>query len=93
MKLRDVLIESDKLSEYDVVYAKRPWSLEAEAFVVRYDGEQPVARSLKDDPSFEYFLEAPLVTDIRRQIEDAGRSSEEALDVLFYYAENDAFPQ
>lgn len=93
MKLREILIGSDKLAEYDVVYAKRPWSLDSEAFVFRYEEGQPVVRRLKDDPSFEYFLEAPLVKDIRQQVEDVGRSSEEAIETLLYYAENDAFPQ
>jgi len=92
MRLKEVLSDTDSLDEYDVIYAKRPWSLNAEAYVVRYQEGQTVIRFFEDAPSFEYFLEAPLVKDIRQQVEDAGRSSDEVLDVLLYYAENDAFP-
>lgn len=93
MKLREILNQCDKLGEYDVVYARRPWSLDSEAAVIEYEEGQSVVRLLKGAPSFEYFLEAPLATDIRQQAEGGGRSTEEALDVLLYYAENDAFPQ
>jgi hypothetical protein len=92
MKLREILIDSDKLGEYDVVYAKRPWSLESDACVVRYEANEAVTRLLKDDTSLEYFLEAELIKDIRSQVEDSGKSSVQVLDILLYYAENDAFP-
>ena len=93
MKLREALIESNNLGEHDVLYARRPWLLDSDALVVSYSEGQSVTRFLADDASFEYFLEVPLVQDIRHQVEAAGSSSEEALDVLLYYAENDAFPQ
>lgn len=92
MKLREILIDSDGLGEYDVVYAKRPWSLDSTAYVERYEENETVVRVLKNDASFEYFLEASLIKDIRGQAEDAGRSQQEVLDILVYYAENDAFP-
>jgi len=93
MKLREILIGPDGLGEYDVVYAKRPWSLESAACVARYEANEPVPRLLSSDTSFEYFLEATLIKDIRSQVEGAGKSSAEALGIILYYAENDAFPQ
>lgn len=92
MKLQEILIDSGCLDEYDVVYAKRPWSLDSPACIARYEENESVLRLLKSDVSFEYFLEATLIKDIRSQVEDAGKSSEDALDILLHYAENDAFP-
>ena len=92
MKLRDVLNASGTLEEHDVVYARRPWSLDSEASVIRYEESQQVERLQPGAPDLEYFLEAPLLQDIRKQVEEAGRSSEEVLAMLLYYAENDAFP-
>ena len=84
---------SDRQNRAEGVELGRPWLLDSDALVTGYPEGQSVTRFLADDASFEYFLEVPLVQDIRHQVEAAGRSSEEALDVLLYYAENDAFPQ
>lgn len=92
MSLREILINSANLSEYDVIYAKRPWTLETLAHVARYGPHDAVSRFL-DDASFEYFLEASLVQDVRMQLENAGRPLGEVLEALLYYAENDAFPE
>lgn len=92
MKLREILINSDGLDEFEVIYAKRPWSLNSEACVVQYQPDEMVPRLLSED-CFEYFLETPLIKDIRKQIEDAGGSSSDVLRILLYYAENDAFPE
>lgn len=91
MTLREILNKSDELSEYDVVYATRPWSLESEARVIRYEANEHVPRLLSDS-SYEYFLESALIRDIRMQVEDAGNPTAEALRVILYYAENDAYP-
>ncbi len=92
MILRDILLKSDDLEEGDVVFARRPWSLDSEASVVGFSPEDTVTRILQDS-ALEYFLEAPLIRDIRAQVEDGGGGTEDALRILLYYAENDAFPQ
>jgi hypothetical protein len=92
MKLSEILIKSDNLSEHDVVYVKRPWSQNSDASVVRYKDGETVLRLMEEAPSFEYFLEAPLIKDIRQQVEKSGGSSEQILEIILYYAENDAFP-
>lgn len=92
MKLRDILLKSEELDENDVVFAMKPWSLETEAKVVSFAPGDFVPRFLQDD-LFEYFLEAPLIADIRSQITDEGGDPEEVLRILLYYAENDAFLQ
>lgn len=91
MKLREILIKAENLDARDVVYAKRPWSLDSSACVVRYDSDERLPRHLSD-ASFEYFLDAELIQDIRGQIKGAGRPPGEEFDVVLYYAENDAFP-
>lgn len=91
MKLREILNKSEELGEYDVVYAKRPWSLDSEACVIRYEPDESVPRLLSD-LSYEYFLESALIRDIRKQVEDAGEPMAEALRIIVFYAENDAFP-
>lgn len=92
MKLREILIDSASMGEYDVVYAKRPWSLESAACIKRYEAGETVQQSFQSDSPFEYFLDAVLIQDIRSQVADAGKTLEEALDIILYYAENDAFP-
>jgi hypothetical protein len=91
MKLREILNKSDELGEYDVVYAKRPWSLDTEACIIRYGPDESVPRLLSDS-FYEYFLESALIHDIRTQVEDAGNPIAEAMRVILYYAENDAYP-
>ena len=61
------------------------------ACIVRYMPGETVPRLLSD-ASCEYFLEAPLIQDIRKQVEGGGEPPSEVLRMLLYYAENDAFP-
>jgi hypothetical protein len=89
--LGELLIRSKEMSDGDVVYAIRPWSLNSDACVVKYQSDEIVVRLLSGT-SFEYFLEAPLIKDILGQLEDAHKPTLEALKILLYYAENDAFP-
>ncbi len=92
MKLQEVLNNSVALDGCDVVYARRPWSLESAACVVRYQANESVLSRLGEDASFEYFLEAALIRDIQGRLADAGKASLEVLNIILYYAENDAFP-
>jgi hypothetical protein len=92
MTLEEILRNPERLGDDDVVYAKRPWTLEAEARVLQFSVDETVPRVLSEYPSFEYFLEGDLLTDLRQQLEDSGRSSAEVIEALLYYAENDAFP-
>ena len=91
MKLQEILITSEYMEDYDVVYAKRPWSLDSDACIVRYQPDEIVPPLLNEN-FFEYFLEAPLIKDIRKQVESTSEDSSEFLHVLLYYGENDAFP-
>jgi hypothetical protein len=92
MNLKEILLKSGELAESDVVYARRPWSLDSEATVESFSKEDHVTRVLPDS-SFEYFLEASLIQDISAQASDGGCNEDEVLRVLLYYAEHDAFPQ
>jgi hypothetical protein len=92
MRLQDILSKLERLGDDDVVYARRPWTLESEARIVQFPEDVTIPRMLADDPSFQYFLEGPLLRDLQLQLEQSGRSSGEVIEALLYYAENDAFP-
>jgi hypothetical protein len=92
MKLEEILRNPERLGDDDVVYAKRPWTLASEARVLQFSVDEAVTRVLGEDPSFEYFLEGDLLIDLQLQLEASGRSSDEVIEALLYYAENDAFP-
>ena len=92
MSLEEILLKFDELGEHDVVFARRPWSLDSEARVVGFASGDTVPRMLPQS-TLEYFLEATLIRDIHEQVIGGGHNREEALRILIYYAENDAFPE
>jgi hypothetical protein len=64
MKLEEILRNAERLGDDDVVYAMRPWTLQSEARVLQLSADETVPRELREDPSFKYYLESDLLTEL-----------------------------
>jgi hypothetical protein len=95
--LRDVVLwlqvaGQDELS-MKTICLKKPWSCEAEARVVPLDVESRLPTDAQVD-GHKYFLEAS----VAREVLDVLRArptpstTDDACNLLIYYAENDAYP-
>ncbi|WP_431286485.1 DUF7716 domain-containing protein [Roseateles chitinivorans] len=93
MTLAEVLSDIRGLRDGDVVYAVRPWSLSAEAYIFPDPGpDGNVVRFIKGT-SFEYFLEVNLIHETIDAALSLGKTIPKAVEAVMYYAENDAYPE
>jgi len=94
--LRDVVkwLEAAEESEVSMktICVRAPWTADSEARVVEVDDNRLPADALSG--SLEYFLETEVALEVldglrnRRMI-----TTEDACNLLLYYAENDAYPE
>jgi hypothetical protein len=91
MKLQEALDRVEQLDDMQVVFAKRPWSLEAETLIGRLDSESRVPKALADQ-GFDYFLDVAMARQVLEVFERRKPTEEERRALLLYYAENDAYP-
>ena len=72
-----------------VICVKEPWNGDSDATVLQFgeDGAMPI-QSKKE--GYKYFLEVYL--EILEDFGDRINTDEEAVDLIIYYAENDAYP-
>jgi hypothetical protein len=91
MKLENALDQIEKMADDDVIFAKRPWTLDSEALGGELDANyrvpQPICQS-----GFAYFLEAPLAREVLDALEGRNATTDERRSLLMFYAENDAYP-
>jgi len=95
--LRDVVkwLEGAEDSEISMktICVRAPWTADAEARVVELDEESRIPPDALSD-GLRYFLE----TAVAREVLDGLRNrrtttTEDACNLLLYYAENDAYPE
>jgi hypothetical protein len=92
MKLQDLLDKASQLGDDEVIFASKPWSLDAEAIAGVFDKDFRVPDSIKER-NLEYFLEASVAKDVLEVFGNIKPTAEQARAVLLFYAENDAYPQ
>jgi hypothetical protein len=95
--LRDVVkwLEAAEESEVSMktICLRAPWTADSEARVVELDEESRLPPDALSD-GFEYFLETFVALEVldglrnRRVV-----STEDACNLILYYAENDAYPE
>jgi hypothetical protein len=61
--LAEAIVQIATRNEDAVIFAKRPWSATTEAMIAPLDDDLRVPAAIKE-AGFEYFLEAPLVTEV-----------------------------
>jgi hypothetical protein len=94
MKLGQVLDQIDTLSDYDTIFAKRPWNFDSEALVgpLELTDTYRVPKSVTDR-GFEYFLEVHLAQQLLQDFRSKLHSAADRRELLIHYAENDAYPE
>ena len=91
MKLREALDRVDQLTDDDVIFARKPWTLDSEAEIGRLDSNYRVP-AVSTQRGLKYFLEASVINEVLEVFGDREPSAEQCRLLLMYYAENDAFP-
>ena len=92
MKLSEAIERARAASDELCIVARRPWSPESEARMVKLTEDFRVPEEVKA-AGYEYFLE---VDAIRRELMDdfpQSLTSDQVVSAVIYYAEFDAAPQ
>ena len=92
MKLADALDRLDQLDDDAVFFAKKPWTLEADAEIGPLSSDLSVPKSITDR-GLEYFLESHVAREVLEVFGDREPTAVERRSLLLYYAENDAYPE
>jgi hypothetical protein len=92
MKLAEAIAKIEDAGDDAVIFARRPWSPDTDSMIAPLDHDLRVPASIKD-AGFDYFLEAPVVSEICEVFEGSPPTLDEKVRLVLYYAENDAFPE
>jgi hypothetical protein len=95
--LRDVVrwLEGAEESEVSMktIYLHLPWTADAEARVVELDEESRIPPDALSD-GLRYFLETEVALEVLNGLRNRRiTTTEDACNLLLYYAENDAYPE
>jgi len=91
MKLIDAIRHVDDESEDMTICARRPWRADSDACLVRVPAMSKIPKQVIDD-GYEYFFEDSVLREILEMPEAQTLSEEAKVDLVIYYAENDAYP-
>jgi hypothetical protein len=90
MNLGQLIDNLHELPEDQCIFARKPWTAESEAVAALLGKDFRVpdlaVRGLV------YFLEVPLIKEVLEVFGDRPASKKEKLNLLIFYAENDAYP-
>jgi hypothetical protein len=91
MNLIELIDKIDDLGEGQCLFARKPWAAESEAVA------EPLAKDFRvslelSARGLDYFLEVPLIKEVLEVFGDRPASQIEKLNLLVFYAENDAYP-
>jgi hypothetical protein len=92
MKLAEALDRVQELASEDVIFAVRPWTMNAATEIGILDSDYRVPQVYKER-GLEYFLDASLAQEILSDVADRGFTKDQLRDLLLFYVENDAFPE
>lgn len=89
MRLVEAVERLSKLDEDATICVRKPWTGDAECVVISFEGKLP---STTRKAGFEYFLEVDVALEVLEVFGDRRPSLDERLELLIYYATNDAYP-
>lgn len=92
MKLREALDRVEKMSQGDVIFARKPWTLESDAEIGTLDPDLRVPASVTAR-GFDYFLESSIANEALEVFGAYEATIGERRAMLLFYAENDAYPE
>ncbi len=91
MKLAELLDHIHELPDSECIFAQKPWSADSEAVTAPL-GEKHEVPSNLTTLSLEYFLEVHVARELLEVLAGRKASNDEKLQLLIFYAENDAYP-
>ena len=91
MKLSDIVAGLETSDDSLCIVAKRLWTGDSEAKLVRFTEDFRIPREALSD-GYEYFLEVSTARD-EVLTGPVALSDEQRIAAVIYYAENDAFPE
>lgn len=91
MKLQEALDRVMQLSDDDVIFARRPWTLDADAEIGPLDADYRVPASITAR-GLAYFLEASTAREVLEVFGDREPTADECRRLIMFYAEHDAYP-
>lgn len=92
MTLGSILDSIEQLNADDVVFAEKPWRLDSRAEIGQLDQGFRVPRSIRA-AGLDYFLEVALAKEVLEVFGATPPAARERIDLLMFYAENDAYPE
>jgi hypothetical protein len=91
VKLREAIEQLPELDRDQTIYARRPWSGEAECVVRDSDEDGGIPKAITA-AGFEYFLEVDVCFEVLEAFGTHRPTADEQLRAILFYAENDAWP-
>ena len=91
MKLQEALDRVMQLSDDDVIFARPPWTLDADAEIGPLDADYRVPASIKAR-GLAYFLEASVAREVLVVFGEREPTADECRRLIMFYAEHDAYP-
>lgn len=92
MKLSEVIAKLESLDNQQCIVAKRPWSAEAEADLVKLTKDYRIPAATLS-AGYEYFLEVSVALEDVLSGLGPRLTSEQRVEAVVFYAENDAYPE
>lgn len=92
MKLSEIIAKLEELCDEQCIVAKRPWSSDSDAELVRLTEDSRIPASALS-AGYEYFLEVSVALD--EVLDGVGDrlSPGQRVGAVIFYAENDAYPE
>jgi hypothetical protein len=91
MNLKEALDQIANSGEDDVIFARRPWSLDVDAQIGTLDPDGRVPGLIRN-LGLDYFLEGSVAKEVLGVLSNRNTTADERRELLMYYAEHDAYP-
>lgn len=92
MKLQEAIDQIAELGDEEVIFARRPWTLDSDAHIGVFDENFRVPEVLTKQ-GLGYFLEISIAKEVLEVLENKKPTLEQTRELVIFYAENDAHPQ
>ena len=90
MQLIDVIRKIDEADD-KIICARRPWRADSDVCLVSEAPMSKVPEQVVRD-GYEYFIEGAVLREVLEMPEAERCSEREKMDLIIFYAENDAYP-
>ncbi len=91
MNLRDALDQIAAVSDDQVIFARKPWTLDSDAEIGMLDEEFRVPASVTAR-GLSYFLEISVSREVLEVLPESKSTAESRRALVMFYAEYDAYP-